>query len=111
MRVRLYDSGGVNVIDERDFDFYVRPPFWASWWFIVLVVIVALALVLSALLIFMKHIKEHYLEERLRFITQTMLDMQRSLNLMKAPIEHLTEKNIDTGENKKYYLNASEQAD
>lgn len=104
LRIRLYDSGGVYVLDSRMIKITVAPPFWASWWFISLVAFVALVLISSVVWVGVKRMKERYLEERLQFLTKTMLDMQNMLNIMKAPIEQLKDTSQIGPADREYYL-------
>lgn len=110
LSIRLYDSAGVNVLDETELTLHIDPPFWAKWWFITIVVLVVLVLALFCIYIRIKRHKEGYLEDKLRFLTQTMLDMQRTVNMMRAPVEKLKEESV-AGNNpdRDYYLNMLNQ--
>ena len=110
LKIRLYDSSLSNILDERELNINVVPPFWRAWWFFLLIVVFVAGLVYFILSNYLKQIRQQHTEEKVRFFTNTAHDVRTSLTLIKAPIEELDkEKNLtDTG---RHYLHlAKEQA-
>lgn len=104
LKVRLLDTAEDDVIEERNLRINVQPPFWATWWFIAIAALALLVLLVSVLYIGMKRMKERYLEEKLRFITQTMLEMQGTINIMKATLGQHKDLGIESSERSDYYI-------
>ncbi|WP_199221596.1 triple tyrosine motif-containing protein, partial [Desulfonatronum sp. SC1] len=37
LRIRMYDNSMLNIIDERLITIHKLPPFWETWWFLLIV--------------------------------------------------------------------------
>ena len=111
LRVRMYDNSLSKIVDERVFNIIKTPPFWETWWFLLIVSTVLLSVFYFSLKYYINLIKQLHSEEKIRFFANTAHDMRTSLTLIKAPIEELGQEQGLT-EKGKYYLNlAKEQAD
>jgi signal transduction histidine kinase/DNA-binding response OmpR family regulator/ligand-binding sensor domain-containing protein len=110
LRIRLYDSSLINILDERTIRINSIPPFWSTGWFLVLVILILSAMIFLYLLYYINRLKQEHTEEKVRFFTNTAHDIRTSLTLIKAPVEELSkEKNLTLSGN--YYLKlALEQA-
>ncbi|HLP05716.1 MAG TPA: two-component regulator propeller domain-containing protein [Paludibacter sp.] len=108
LKIRLYDSSMSHVVSERTFSIHIIPPFWESWWFLLLMFVTIASIVYLSLKYYINHLKQLHTEEKVRFFTNTAHDIRTSLTLINAPIEELRKetKLSDIG---KYYLNLATQ--
>lgn len=109
LTIRLYDSSLSQIIAERQIVIRVVPPFWDTWWFRLLILMVIVGVVYFVLRDYVNRLRQRHTEEKVRFFTNTAHDVRTSLTLIKAPIEELRkEKNLtDVG---RHYLHlATEQ--
>jgi ligand-binding sensor domain-containing protein/serine phosphatase RsbU (regulator of sigma subunit) len=80
--VRAYNLDGVEVEHEASFEFTIRPPFWKTYWFIILMVLTGLALIFSGFkfrerqLIKEKRILEVKVKERTREIEDQKVEIE-----------------------------------
>jgi signal transduction histidine kinase/CheY-like chemotaxis protein/ligand-binding sensor domain-containing protein len=110
LRIKLYDSSMSHVISERVFSIHIIPPFWESWWFVLLISFTIFGVVYLFLRYYINNLKRLHTEEKVRFFTNTAHDIRTSLTLINAPIEEL-KKESNISNIGKYYLNlATEQA-
>ena len=110
LKVRLYDSSMSRVICERKITIRVTPPFWRSWWFILILSMFFTSIFYLIFRLYIDRLNKLHTEEKIRFFTNTTHDMRTSLTLINAPISELVkEKNLsETG---RYYLHlAAEQS-
>jgi signal transduction histidine kinase/DNA-binding response OmpR family regulator/ligand-binding sensor domain-containing protein len=110
LRIKLYDNSLSRIIDERTLAIKITPPFWGTWWFLIIAFLIVSTIIYFALLYYINLLKQHHTEEKVRFFTNTAHDIRTSLTLIKAPVEELTkEKNLSVPGH--HYLNlAIEQA-
>lgn len=111
LKIRMYDNSLSQIVDERVINIIKTPPFWETWWFLLIVSTVLLSVFYFSLKYYINLIKQLHSEEKIRFFANTAHDMRTSLTLIKAPIEEISQEQglSDKG---KYYLNlAKEQAD
>lgn len=110
LHIRMYDSSISQLIDERVLHIRIVPPFWASWWFQMIIFVLIAAIVYFSLKYYANYLKGIHTEDKIRFFTSTAHDIRTSLTLITAPIEELS-KEQNLSEKGKYYLNlASEQS-
>jgi len=109
LKIRLYDNSTSKIISERSISIHITPPFWKSWWFVILVLILFVCIIYFSLRYYVKYIRQLHAQERIHFFANTAHDMRTSLTLISAPIEELgKEQNISNSG--RYYLHlASEQ--
>lgn len=109
-KVRMYDSSLTQVIDERSLNIHIVPPFWGTWWFQLIVIVIIGTIFFLLIKLYIKHLKQLHAEDKIRFFTNMAHDIRTSLTLINAPIEELNkEKNLSA--NGHYYLNlATEQS-
>jgi signal transduction histidine kinase/ligand-binding sensor domain-containing protein/AraC-like DNA-binding protein len=109
LKIKLYDNSLTRIIDERTLAIKITPPFWGTWWFLVIAFLIVSIIIYLALLYYINLLKQHHTEEKVRFFTNTAHDIRTSLTLIKAPVEELTRENLS--EPGRHYLNlAMEQA-
>jgi signal transduction histidine kinase/ligand-binding sensor domain-containing protein/AraC-like DNA-binding protein len=109
LRIRLYDNSLSRIIDERTLAIKVTPPFWSTWWFLIIAFLIISSIIYFALWYYINLLKQQHTEEKVRFFTNTAHDIRTSLTLIKAPVEELT-KERNLSESGSHYLKlASEQ--
>ncbi len=110
LKIRLYDSSLSQVIAERSLDVSIIPPFWRSWWFVLLLLAFIVGVIYMSLRYYIERLKQQHTEEKIQFFTNTTHDIRTSLTLIKAPIEELT-KELNLSDVGRYYLSlVTEQA-
>lgn len=110
LKIRLYDNSLSHIIDERTLFVKITPPFWGTWYFLVILIVIITGIIYLTLWYYINMLKQKHTEEKIRFFTNTAHDIRTSLTLIKAPIEELSkeENHTSTG---RYFLNiAKEQA-
>ncbi|MDA3930490.1 MAG: response regulator [Prolixibacteraceae bacterium] len=90
LKIRLYDNSLSQILAERNFEIQVTPPFWATYWFFVIIFIIISTLIYFAFWYYINQLKQKHTEEKIRFFTNTAHDLRTSLTLIKAPIEELS---------------------
>ncbi len=110
-KVRMYDNSFTQIIDERFIHIHIVPPFWRTWWFLLITIVGIVLIVLVLINFYIKHLKQIHAEDKIRFFTNMAHDIRTSLTLINAPIEELN-KERNLSESGHYYLNlATEQSD
>lgn len=103
LKIRMLDSSLTNVIDEREIQFDMVPPFWRTWWFLSILLVLGMIIISFSFLYYIDKLRETHSEEKIKFFTNTTHDLRTSLTLINAPIEELgKEKNLSS--NGRYYL-------
>ena len=110
LRIRLYDESLSIILDERELYITVTPPIWRTWWFLLLIIAFIMGLLYFILHHYLKHLRQRYTEEKVRFFTNTAHDIRTSLMLIKAPIEELDKEQNLTDAGRHYLHLAKEQA-
>jgi signal transduction histidine kinase/DNA-binding response OmpR family regulator/streptogramin lyase len=108
LKIRLYNSS-LQTITERDVVIKVNPPFWKTWWFVILFLMMVSIFVYSFFVYYKEKLEKQHSEEKIKFFTNTTHDIRTLLTLINAPVEELNkEKNLS--KNGSYYLKlATEQ--
>lgn len=104
LKIKMYDSSLSQILDERSILMFISPPFWKTWWFTTLLIILLAGLSIYILRAYNAHLKQKYANEKLRFFTNTAHEIRTSLTLIKAPIEELN-KSPELSDKSRYYLN------
>lgn len=94
LHIRLYDKTLTQVVDERVFVIDTELPFWATWWFFVLIFLCISLFIYVVFWQYVDRLKKSQVEEKIRFFTNTAHDMRTVLTLIKAPIEELSAENM-----------------
>lgn len=103
LNIRLYDNSMSEIIDERKLEIVKMPPFWETWWFLLLVALFLLSVFYLSLKYYINLIKQLHSEEKVQFFASTAHDMRTSLSLIKGPIDELgSETNLS--EKGLYYI-------
>lgn len=106
LKIRLYDNSLSTIITERSMHISIKPPFWGTWWFIIITYLLISSLIYLFIRYYINLNRQLHTEEKVRFFTTLAHDIRTSLTLIKSPIEELTkEKNLS--ESGSYYLNLS----
>lgn len=110
LAIRMYDSSLSQILDERSFGVTIMPPFWMTWWFRVIVILLVISLVIYISRSYSNLLKQRYANEKLRFFTNMAHDIRTSLTLIKAPVEELNQAS-ELSKRSRYYAEiANEQS-
>ncbi|MBP7507847.1 MAG: response regulator [Prolixibacteraceae bacterium] len=95
LKIRLYDNSLSQVLAERTLAIKITPPFWVTWWFLAILLVLISSIAYFILWNYINQLKQLHTEEKVKFFTNTAHDMRTSLTLIKAPVEELSkEKNL-----------------
>ncbi|HPR30463.1 MAG TPA: two-component regulator propeller domain-containing protein, partial [Prolixibacteraceae bacterium] len=108
LRIRLYDSSLSGIIDERSLAISIKPPFWSTWYFFVLVFVFITGIFYLIFWYYIASLKQQHTEEKVRFFTNTAHDIRTSLTLVKAPVEELSKEEALSRKGR-YYLDLAKQ--
>ena len=92
LRIRLYDSSLTDIIDERYITINMIPPYWETWLFKILVLVVMGGLGVFLFRFYIDRLKKEHSEEKIRFFANTAHEMRTSLTLINGPIEELNKE-------------------
>lgn len=110
LSIRMYDSSLSKIIDERSLDIEVFPPFWETWWFRLIIIMVISGVIVYLIKSYSSHLKQKHIKDKIQFFTNMAHDIRTSLTLISAPIEQLNNAR-GLPANLRYYSNlASEQS-
>lgn len=70
LKVRMYDSTLLQVIDERSLSIGITPPFWETWWFRLISVIFIVGIIIYSLRIYSNTLKQKHAKDKIRFFYQ-----------------------------------------
>ncbi len=107
--IKMYDSSNTQLLAERDIKLNVIPPFWATLWFRVLIILFIFGLVVFLMVYYTENLKKVHSEEKIRFFANTAHDIRTSLTLIKGPIEELNKEPVLTSKGYHYLHLATEQ--
>jgi len=110
LKIRLYDSSLSHVITERSLAVSIVPPFWRSWWFLLLLLMFIVGVISLSLNYYIERLKQQHAEDKVRVFTNTAHDIRTSVTLIIAPIEELTKEHALSDMGKCYLSLATEQA-
>lgn len=103
LKIRMYDNSLSQILAERTVQVKVTPPFWGTWWFMIVVFLVISFLIFYNFWSYINHLKQIHAEDKVRFFTSTAHEIRTSLTLIKAPIEELS-KETSLSEHGRYFL-------
>ena len=92
LKIRLYDNSLSSIIDQRSISIKVKPPFWSTWYFLVIVICIITLLIYMSLWYYINLLKQKHNEEKIKFFTNTAHDIRTSLTLIKAPVDELSKE-------------------
>lgn len=108
LSIRMYDSSLSRIIDERSIHIQIIPPFWATWWFRLLISILIISTIAYALRTYLNQLKQKHAKEKIRFFTNMAHDIRTSLTLISAPVEQM-DNAPELSEKTRYYLNLARE--
>lgn len=106
LKIRMFDSSG-NQLDERSLFINVTPPFWQTWWFRLILLIIIIGIIAYLLRSYSNRLKQKHARDKIRFFTNIAHDIRTSVTLINSPIEEL-EKDQMMSEKSKYYLSLAQ---
>lgn len=111
LKIKMHNSSLSQVIDERILFLNIKPPFWKTGWFRVILFVVLLTIAYTILRFYIHRLKQRHAEDKIRFFTNIAHDIRTSLTLINTPITELNKSN-ELSEKSRYYLNvATEQSE
>ena len=109
LKIKMYDNSLSHLVAERSFVIRVTPPLWGTWWFRLLLFAVILGLVYFFFRFYINRLKQHHVEDKMRFFTNVAHEIRTTITLIKTPIEELNKIKFPAKET--YFINlAVEQA-
>lgn len=109
LKIRMYDNSLSQIIAERELVVKITPPFWASWWFLIVIFMMISTLIYSVFWYYINKLKQQHTEEKVRFFTNTAHDIRTSLTLIKAPVEELNNETHLSANGRHFLQLATEQ--
>lgn len=110
LEIRMYDSSLSKIIDERSLNITISPPFWKTWWFLLICIIIICCVISYLIKTYSNHLKQKHIKDKIQSFTNMAHDIRTSLTLISAPIEQLNNSQ-ELPEKLRYYSNlASEQS-
>lgn len=106
--IRMYDSSFTRIIDERSIDIQIIPPFWATWWFRLLISVLIISVIVYSMRTYLNNLKQKHAKEKIRFFTNMAHDIRTSLTLISAPVEQM-DKSPELSEKTRYFLNLARE--
>jgi signal transduction histidine kinase/ligand-binding sensor domain-containing protein/AraC-like DNA-binding protein/AmiR/NasT family two-component response regulator len=89
LKIRMYDNSFTKIVDERVLNIHVSPPFWATWWFYLLIFCAISYIIYISFRYYINNLKQQHAEDKINFFTNTAHDIRTALTLITAPIEEL----------------------
>ena len=103
LKIRLYDSSLSQIIAERTLKINMIPPFWKTWWFLVLMFMSVTSVLYLYFWYYIGKLKQQHSDDKINFFANTTHDIRTLLTLISAPVEEL-KKEKSLSEKGNYYL-------
>jgi len=103
LKIRMYDNSFTRIVDERVLNLHVSPPFWATWWFYLLILFIISYIIYISFRYYINHLKQQHAEDKINFFTNTAHDIRTALTLITAPIDELN-KAPELSEKSRHFL-------
>jgi signal transduction histidine kinase/DNA-binding response OmpR family regulator/ligand-binding sensor domain-containing protein len=104
LKIRMYDNSFTKIIDERILTIHISPPFWATWWFSLFVILVISYIIYISFRYYINYLNQQHADDKINFFTNTAHDIRTALTLITAPIEELN-KAPELTDKSRYFLN------
>lgn len=104
LRIRMYDNSFTEIVNERVLTIHVSPPFWATWWFYLLVIFTITYIIYISFKYYINNLKQQHANDKMNFFTNTAHDIRTALTLITAPIEELN-KASELTDKSRHFLN------
>lgn len=104
LKIRMYDNSFTKIMDERLLNIHVSPPFWATWWFYLLLFCALSYIIYISFRYYINNLKRQHADDKINFFTNTAHDIRTALTLITAPIEELN-KASELSDKSRHFLN------
>ena len=103
LRIRMYDNSFTKIVDERVLNIHVSPPFWATWWFYLLIFSLISYIIYISFKYYINYLKQQHANDKINFFANTAHDIRTALTLITAPIDELN-KAPELSEKSRHFL-------
>lgn len=90
--IKMIDSSHNRVIDQRNIDIQIFPPFWQTWWAWLIYISVFFSFLYFSFRYYIGSLKRKHSEDKIRFFINTAHDMRNSLTLIRVPVDELAKE-------------------
>lgn len=108
LHIRMHNP---NIVDERTIEVVITPPFWNTWWFRTMALLLVAAVIATLLRAYINRLNRKNAESKLQFFVTTAHDLRTSLTLIKASIEQLRDSTSLSATDHEYVRLASVNVD
>lgn len=91
LRVRSISEETLKVLEERNIDIVISPPFWGTIWAILLYIVVLALIIWDFLRHYNMNKDKKVSNDKINFFINTAHDIRTPLSLIKAPLDELSE--------------------
>ena len=92
LKIRMFDNSLIQKIAERSIVIKIIPPFWETFWFRLMLLILIAGIGIILIYFYIDRLKKRHSEEKIKFFANTAHDMRTSLTLISGPIEELNKE-------------------